>query len=136
MKSKAFLLLLSLPFLCAAQSKYDKLLKKAEASYVTGDYSKAVSSLEKFRKKTTKKLGAQNKYTPVYHLTAAKYSLASGMVLEFESSLMSAVTANTLLQDNTAEGANLLIDAAVLYNQNGSFRKARELLDKAKISME
>src|SRR5688572_20899381 len=108
MKSKVFLLLLLLPFLCAAQSKYEKFLRKAEGSYAIGDYGKAASSLEKFRKKTTKKLGAQNKYTPVYFLTLAKINLSTGLALEFESNLQSALSASKLTQENTLEGADLV----------------------------
>jgi CHAT domain-containing protein len=135
MKTLLFLLFV-LPISLIAQSKYEKFLRKAEASYTTGDYGKASSSLEKFRKKTTKKLGAQNKYTPIYQLTLGKYNLASGMVMEFESNVQAALTASAQLQNNTVEGANLVIDAAVLHCQNGSYRKARELLDEAKSMME
>jgi CHAT domain-containing protein len=135
MKTKLLLLFL-LPISVIAQSKYEKFLRKAEASYATGDYSKAASSLEKFRKKTTKKLGAQNKYTPIYNLTLGKYNLASGLVMEFESNLQIALSSNTLVQGNTASGVNIIIDAAVLHCQNGSYRKARELLEEAKSVME
>lgn len=135
MKSKLILLLL-LPVMGMAQSKYEKFLKKAEASYVTGDYAKATSTLEKFRKKTTKKLGDHNKYTPLYYVTLAKYNLGLGLVLEFETNLQSALSANRQLQENTAEGVNIIIDAATLHNQNGSYRIARQLLEQAKAIME
>jgi CHAT domain-containing protein len=136
MKSKIILLLVVLPLVSTAQSKYEKFLKKAEASYATGDYSKATKTLDKFRKKTTKKLGAQNKYTPIYLLTLSKYNLASGLVLDFETNLQAALTANTVVQDNTLDGANIVIDAAILQSQNGSFRKSRELLENIKGTME
>jgi CHAT domain-containing protein len=135
MKTRLLLFFL-LPFAAIAQSKYEKFLRKAEASYATGEYGKAQSSLEKFRKKTTKKLGAQNEYTAIYHLTAAKYSLAAGMVMEFEASIHAALTANAMGQENTEKGVNLVIDAAVLHSQNGSYRKSRELLEKAKATMQ
>jgi hypothetical protein len=66
------------------QSKYDKMIAAAEVSYEAGNYKKAMSSLEKFKKKAFKKLGQQNEYTPTYHFLAAKYNLATGHIQEFE----------------------------------------------------
>src|ERR1051325_2881777 len=92
MKIRLFLLLMCVPLLIVAQSKNEKFLKKAEASYATGDYKKAFSNLEKFRKRVNKKLGTPNEYTPVYYLSYSKYNLGSGMINEFESNLQSAIT--------------------------------------------
>ncbi|MFZ5999796.1 MAG: hypothetical protein ACOYW3_04755, partial [Bacteroidota bacterium] len=110
MKTPILLVLLcSLSFPVLAQSKYEKSLIKAEAYYTTGEYSKAVKTLEKFKKKVNKKLGAQNKYTPTYYLSLAKYDLGMGMVLDFETHLQSAISSSTQIQPNSKEHIALLI---------------------------
>ncbi|HZY78243.1 MAG TPA: CHAT domain-containing tetratricopeptide repeat protein [Cyclobacteriaceae bacterium] len=136
MKIRLFLLLVCLPLLGISQSKNEKFLKKAEASYATGDYEKAFKYLEKFRKKVNKKLGTPNQYTPVYYLSYARYNLASGMIVEFESNLQSAITAINQASEKNEKSYQLLIDAANLQNQNGSFLKARLLLDDVKKQLE
>lgn len=136
MKIRLFLLLVCLPLLGLAQSKNEKFLKKAEASYATGDYSKAFKYLEKFRSRVNKKLGTPNEYTPVYYLNYSKYNLASGMVLEFESNVQSAITSINTATDRNEKSFDLLIEAAKLYNQNKSYLKAVQLLESVKTSLE
>jgi hypothetical protein len=67
--------LVFLSLICVSQSvgqaKYDKMLKAAETNYEAGNYSKAFSGLEKFKKKAFKKLGQQNVYTPTYFMRKA-----------------------------------------------------------------
>jgi CHAT domain-containing protein len=116
-----------------SQSKYDKMLKAAETSYEVGDYSKALSSLEKFKAKAFKKLGKHNVYTPTYFLLNAKYNLASGYISEFESNLYTAVnTSISINQENSLEHILILIGGAELHNMNGSYLEARNYLDNAK----
>jgi len=115
------------------QSKYDKMLKAAETSYETGDYKKAISSLEKFKSKAFKKLGKHNVYTPAYYLLNAKYNLASGYISEFESNLYTAInTSIAINQENSQEHVLILIGAAELHNINGSYLDARNYLTNAK----
>jgi len=115
------------------QSKYDKMLKAAEASYELGDYSKAISSLEKFKSKAFKKLGKHNVYTPTYYLLSAKYNLASGYISEFESNLYTAVTTSiSIHQENSLDHILILIGGAELHNINGSYLDARNYLTNAK----
>ncbi len=115
------------------QTKYEKGLNKAEAAYKIGDYTSARKNLEKARKKITAKLGAQNQYTPGIYLSLAKYDLASGMPLDFEFNLQNALSSAKALYTETSEKyGSMLVDAAELYNQNGSYRVAREYLDNAK----
>ncbi|MEJ0032951.1 MAG: tetratricopeptide repeat protein [Bacteroidota bacterium] len=130
------LLLVCAPLLIFAQSKNEKFLKKAEASYTTGDYSKAFKFLEKFRKKVNKKLGTPNEYTPVYYLAYSKYNLASGMINEFESNLQSAITSINTASERNEKSFDLLIEGGKLYNQNGSYLKARNLLEQVRNSLD
>jgi CHAT domain-containing protein len=115
------------------QSKYDKMLKSAEASYELGDYGKAISSLEKFKSKAFKKLGKHNVYTPTYYLLSAKYNLASGYISEFESNLYTAINSSiSLNQESSLEHILILIGGAELHNINGSYADAKTYLANAK----
>lgn len=136
MKIRLILLMLFLPLFAISQSKNEKFLKKAEASYASGDYGKAFKYLEKFRKKVNKKLGTPNQYTPVYYLTYAKYNLASGMISEFESNLQSAITSINTASERTEKSFEIMIQAGALHNQNQSYLKARRLLEDVKKSLE
>ncbi len=127
------LLSLALSHATVAQSKWDKSLAKVEALYVTGAYGKAKSGLAKFKKKVNAKLGAQNVYTPTIYFLQAKYDLASGMPLDFENNLRDALSANrTLHTEHSEKYGTMLMDAAELFNLNGSYRLAKEYLNNAK----
>jgi len=135
MKSLYIVILILAGFVGTAigQSKYDKMLKTAEVSYELGDYSKALSSLNKFKSKAFKKLGKQNVYTPTYYLLNAKYNLASGYISEFESNLYNAVNASILInQENSLQHILILIGGAELHNINGSYLDAQNYLTNAK----
>lgn len=136
MRSLLFLLCLCVSLHGMAQSKNEKFLKKADASYATGDYAKAFKYLEKFRKKVNKKLGTPNQYTPVYYLTYSKYNLASGMINEFESNLQSALTSINTSAEKTERSYELMIEGANLQSMNGSYLKSRQLLEEVKKSLE
>ena len=116
-----------------AQTKYDKTMASIEATYETGDYKKTLASLEKFKKKSFKKLGAQNPYLVRYYLMIAKCDLASGMFNEFETNLKTAI--NNSLRMNTENSKShgiVLLEAGQLYTQNGSYRVAKEYLADSK----
>ncbi len=119
------------------QAKYDKMLKKAETAYEAGSYESAMSALEKFKKKATKKLGAQNGYIPTYYLLFAKYNLASGMVIDFESNLKTAETSSVSIhQENSLKNGVLLLDAADLHIQSGTYRVAKQYLERSRKVLE
>ncbi len=120
-----------------AQSKLDKAVKAVETAYELGDYGKATSLLEKFKKKNFKKLGDSNPYLVKYDVLSAKMHLASGRFNEFEISIQSAI-ANSLKIDkeNSQKYGMLLLNAAELYSQNGSYRVARNYLADAKKNLE
>ncbi|HRI79043.1 MAG TPA: CHAT domain-containing protein [Cyclobacteriaceae bacterium] len=131
------LLLFVINCFVSAQSKWDKTLAKTEAIYVTGAYKSAGSSLAKFKKKVDAKLGGQNPYTPTILLMQAKIALHSGLPLEFETNAQSALGSSKSINGETNDKyANMVIDVADLYNQNGSFRIAREYLNEARKILE
>lgn len=129
----SFIILLMVGQVSLAQSKWDKMIGKAEASYTIGDYAKANKFLAKFNKKATKKLGKQNEYTPKYFTLLAKYKLAAGQVFDFETNVQNAVTASVAInQEESKKHGLLLLDIAALYNLNGAYRQSIEYLEKSK----
>lgn len=122
--------LVSVPGL--AQKKFDKALAKADKSYATGDYTKALKGLAKYKSMITSKLGPSNASMPGYYTRFAKYNLSYGVLTNFESSLDQALSISvSVFGENSPKHANTLIDVAEVYNQYGHFRKSRELLEKA-----
>src|SRR6185369_8854254 len=137
MKSFKFILLVSLIFTvssqCFSQAKYDKAIKATETSYETGDYRKAISGLEKFKKKAFKKLGQQNAYTAKYYFLMAKYQLASGQITDFETNVQTAISSSVINnKEFSQKHGQLLADVGELYILNGSYRQGREYLDRSK----
>jgi CHAT domain-containing protein len=123
-------LLLAMPMF--AQKKFDKALGKADKSFNSGDYSKAIKALNKFKSSVTKKLGASNPYMPGYYTRQAKFDLAYGTLKNFNTNLDQAISSSiAIFGENTAKHAHTLIDVAEVYNQYGYYRKSRELLDLA-----
>ncbi len=114
-------------------TKEEKAIQAAETIYETGDYKKAQSSLDKFKKKAFKKLGAQNQYTATYYLLSAKYDLASGQISDFESNVKTAVNSSiAVFQENSQKHAVLLLSVGELYNQNGAYKTAKEFLQNSR----
>lgn len=115
------------------QPKNDKAIKATEDKYEIGDYRKAISGLEKFKKKNLKKLGAQNQYTARYHYLMAKYLLASGKITDFEQDVLNAISSSIINnKESSQKHGQMLTDIAELYVLNGSYRVAKDYLDQAK----
>ncbi len=137
MKSFKFLLFIGLILTvsgqCFSQAKYDKSVKATETSYEIGEYRKAISGLEKFKKKAFKKLGQQNAYTAKYYFLMAKYHLASGRITDFESNVQTAISSSLINnKENSQKHGQLLADIGELHILNGSYRVGREYLDQSK----
>ena len=86
-----------------AQKKFDKALAKADKSYNSGDYSKALKALTKYKSMVTSKLGPSNASMPGYHTRFAKYNLAYGVLTNFETSLDQAITISTMFLVRTQQ---------------------------------
>lgn len=115
-----------------AQKKYDKQLSKIDKSFNTGNYSKAMSSLAKFKKSVTSKLGQSNAYMPGYYVREARIHLNQGVLKDFDNSLNNAIKASfALYGDSHPKYAATLIDVAEAYNQYGYYRLSREYLSNA-----
>src|SRR5687767_6712265 len=76
------------------QKKFDKQLAKADKYYNAGQYSKALSTLSKFKKSITAKLGQSNTYMPGYYIREARTNLNYGILTGFEESLTNAINAS------------------------------------------
>jgi CHAT domain-containing protein/tetratricopeptide (TPR) repeat protein len=120
----------------SSQSKYDKLLKKADSYYANGSFDKATGTLNKLKKKTTGKLGQNNKYMPLYYLREARISLATGTLANFESSLNNAISHSTSVNGEKSLGqATTQAEVAALYNEYGNYLKARQLAESVSKQM-
>ncbi|MEQ8926205.1 MAG: tetratricopeptide repeat protein, partial [Fulvivirga sp.] len=111
--------------------KWDKYIDKADEQYEEGDYEKAKKTLDKFKKKVIKKLGANNEYMPGYHLRSAKFNLALGYLSEYqngiENSLQSSISANG--ENSSAHGQNLIAIAEIVAHY-GNYVESKNYLDK------
>src|ERR1700712_317038 len=115
------------------QKKYIKILKKAEDNYEKGDSKKALETIEKFKKKAWKKLGAQNQYTATYYVFKAKYNLEAGLLNEIDPNIQSAITASIAINgEKTFKHAEVLIDISEIYIKNSEFKTARTYLESAR----
>jgi CHAT domain-containing protein len=132
MKVIRLMCVLALVISLGACGSLDKKLTKVDASYNSGDYSKASSGLAKFKKKVTAKFGQDNKYMPGYYIREAKINLNSGQLAGFETSITNAIASSTKQNgEASAAHAQTLTDVAEAYNQYGNFRLAREYAEKA-----
>ncbi len=112
--------------------KWNKMIDKAEAKYVVGDYAKAVKLNEKLRKKAVKKLGPANNYIAVYHLNAAKYNLSTGDLRNFDSDIEAAISISEKSNaSKLLDHALILLDATNILIRYGNFAKAKIYLDQS-----
>jgi CHAT domain-containing protein len=125
------LVLLSVNTLSLAQAKYDKALKKADAAFNEGSFDNASAALTKLSKKTTSKLGKQNKYVPLIYLREAKIALGSGVLTGFETIMTNALNASATINGETSLAyATTLLEIAELQNAYGNYLKGRELANR------
>jgi hypothetical protein len=116
----------------AYAQKWDKYLDKSEAQYEKGDYGSAKKTLDKFKKKVTKKLGVNNQYMPDYFLRTAKYNLALGYLSEFENYIDESLKASAAINgdESVAAGLNQVGISKVMAHY-GNYVLARKYLDEA-----
>ena len=116
-----------------AQNKWDKMLQKADASYASGDYAKANKLLAKLQKKATKKLGNDHDYTAAVLMREAKYKVASGLLMHFDSLMAKAIVkSEAAYGKNNIEHIRNLIEATAIYLQYGHYVHAEEQLRDVK----
>lgn len=111
--------------------KLDKSLRKVDAYYKAGSFSKALKALGKF-KSGALKISGPNQYMLEYYIREARINLAAGVVGGFETSLSSALTVSQAVYGETSmRYAGTMLDVAGLYMAYGNFRVAREYIENA-----
>lgn len=117
----------------AQNKKFDKSLRKIDASYAAGSYSKAMSGLKKLRSSVVAKMGQRNPYMPGLSVREARINLESGMMEGFEAIIETAITSSRDIYGETSTNyASTLIDVASIYNQYGYYRRSREYVEQAR----
>ncbi|HTF19919.1 MAG TPA: tetratricopeptide repeat protein, partial [Chryseolinea sp.] len=117
----------------AQNKKFDKSLRKVDASYAAGSYSKAMSGLKKLRSSVVAKMGQQNPYMPGLYIREARINLESGMLEGFGSIVDAAINSSKAIYGETGVNyASTLVDVASIYNEYGNYRRSREYLEQAR----
>lgn len=111
--------------------KLDKSLKKVDAYYKAGAFSKALKALAKF-KVAASRISPQNSYLLSHHIREARISLAIGVVDGLDNSLNDALAmSKALFGESSTSYAETMLDVAQIYNQYGNYRIARTYIGDA-----
>jgi CHAT domain-containing protein len=126
------LLIISLPVV-AQNKKIDKSLKKIDKYYAEGNLMKASSGLKSLKSSVAAKMGASNTYMPGLYLREARMNLALGLLSDFDNILARAITESiNIFGENSKSYATMLLEVALIYNEYGNFRIAREYVEKSR----
>jgi len=130
------LILVAFNFQSNAQ-KWDKMVDKVNVAYEIGDYTKTKKYLNKLKKKTTKKLGKQNKYVVEFYLLSARNNLAQGMLSAFSSDIDKALDmSKKVFTEESEEHINYLNRVSALLILNGDMLKALNIAKEAEKKIE
>jgi len=114
----------------AVGQKWEKYISKYNDYYNKGDYEKALSTNEKFKKKAIQKLGAKNKYIPFVNMNDAKLNLQNGELINVETNLNEAISVSEEVNKmGSEEHAEILLEALNLYVELGNYRLAHNTLN-------
>ena len=128
-----FLFLVLLLPVSAQNKKYDKSLRKIDGYYASGSFQKASSGLKKLKSTIIKKMGVTNPYMPGLFMRQAKIDLASGILVDFDKTLQSAIqSSQDAYGENSTQYALTMLEVASIYNEYGNFRIALQYLEKSK----
>lgn len=129
-KNLAIILFLCLTVLTGqAQSKWDKILDKADDKYEIGDYPGARKLILKLKKGATKKLGPSNNYMAIALIQEAKYDVALGILTNVESTVADGVAMSLEVNgENSTDHGFLLKDAGAVMVLYGNLLIANDYL--------
>lgn len=120
-----FLILIFEPISAQNLKKFDKLVEKGEKQYEKGKYDKAAKAAQKLRKKSTKKLGAENNFVAIANLREAKYNFAQGQLSTFHAFVEQGLSISANLSESRPlEYAISLMEAGDLMLSYGNYRRA------------
>lgn len=112
---------------------WPKYFAKANDKYETGDYAKAKKFAAKIVKKSTKKLGPENKYLASGMVLEAQVDWAAGLHKEMEDRLVRAIEMSAKVNgENSGDHALLLYEAAHVWADYGHYQNAEKLLSKSR----
>ena len=116
---------------------WDKMLLKINTTYETGDYIKTKKYLTKLKKKTSKKLGKENKYVVEFYILSARNILAQGMLADFTSDIDKALAMSVkVFTENSESHVKYMNRASALLILNGDILKAFNLAKEAEAKTE
>ncbi len=121
----------------AHAQNWDKMLIKINDTYESGDYIKTKKYLIKFKKKTSKKLGKENKYVVEFYLLSARNDLAKGLLSDFSTDIEKAlVMSEKVFTTNSEEHISYMNRVSSLLILNGEILKAFRLATEAQAKIE
>ncbi|PIB34815.1 hypothetical protein BFP72_05050 [Reichenbachiella sp. 5M10] len=136
-KSYLLLALLSFAMTVGAQTKYDKKLEKADEAYELGKYEEARAEVEGIKKKSIKKLGANNDFLPIAYIKEAKYDVALGILGNIYNSVNTGLELSATINGTETEvHALLLKEATEVMIQYGDYVTAKAYLNQARPVLE
>jgi len=112
--------------------KYNKYLEKAESSFESNKFEKAVKYTKKLESKSKKKLGKNNRFIAAARTKRAKYNWALGSFTNFYELNNSAIEISEATNGTENVGhALVLLDASSNMMYYGNYMRANELIDKS-----
>ena len=111
--------------------RWQKTIDNADEQYEQGDYEGAKKTLEKFKDQVAKKLGESNDYLPVYYLWTAKFNLALGYLVEFQTQIERALESSIATYGKTSKEHGMqLIKVAEIVAHYGDYISSKEYLEE------
>ncbi|MEQ6120659.1 CHAT domain-containing tetratricopeptide repeat protein [Reichenbachiella sp. MALMAid0571] len=112
------------------QSKWEKILDKADDDYEIGNYEDARSTVDKLKKESIKSYGANSNYFAMAMALEAKYDVALGILKNVQASLDSAIQMSEGVSGvGSLEHAFILKDASQVMILYGDFQQAGAYLE-------
>ena len=128
----SFLLIIFMFIEHANAQNWEKMLVKINGTYESGDYIKTKKYLTKLKKKTSKKLGKENKYVAEFYLLSARNNLAQGMLTDFSTDIDKALAmSEKVFTVNSEEHVVYMNRVSSLLILNGEILKAFNLANEA-----
>ena len=128
----ALCLLLAAPAPTLGQEGLNKLIEKAEAYYVEGDYGKAAKTNAKLQKKARKKFGEESPYMATGLVKQARYMVGNGLIVGMEDVLKKGLDMSAKVNGGKDPGhARNLLDATEVLTYHGNYLWASKCLEQA-----
>lgn len=123
----------SLGDIAYSQSKWEKILDKADDDYEIGDYEDARSKIDDLKKEATKSYGVKSNYFAMAMVLEAKYDVALGILKNVDNTLDAAIQMSESVNGlGTVEHAFILKDASQVMILYGNFLKADKYLEDSR----